>query len=64
MAPGVQPCRTTTPLRAQDDPFDIDVGEDDEEDDEETRTRTMSDEDEEGGWQVGRSPASGLTLYG
>ena len=41
-------------LQAQDDPFDIDVGdEDDDEPDEEEDDR---DEEEEGGWQVDGSP--------
>ena len=39
------------PLRAQDDPFDIDVGEDEEEDGED-EDEDDGDEDEEGGWQV------------
>ena len=37
-------------LQAQDDPFDIDVGDDD--DDEPEEDEDEEDEQEEGGWQV------------
>ena len=52
-------------LQAQDDPFDIDVGDDDEEDEGDYEGEEGDDEgDEEGGWQVGRAGGPGLTLYG
>jgi hypothetical protein len=53
-------------LQAQDDPFDIDVG--DEDDDEQDEDDEEDDDQEEGEWQVGRAVSSGsvpgLTLHG
>ena len=45
-------------LEAQDDPFDIDVGDDDDEEDEEDEEE--GEEEEEGGWQVSRSASHGV----
>jgi hypothetical protein len=54
-------------LQAQDDPFDIDVGDEDD-DDEQDEEDEEDDDQEEGEWQVGPavSPGSvlGLTLHG
>ena len=42
---------------AQDDPFDIDVGDDEDEDeDDEGDADDEDEEEEEGGWQVGQAP--------
>jgi hypothetical protein len=45
-------------LEAQDDPFDIDVGDDDDEEDEQDEEE--DEEEEEGGWQVSRSVSHGV----
>jgi hypothetical protein len=52
-------------LQAQDDAFDIDIGDDDEEDDGEDEGEEDDNEgDEDDGWQVGGAGGRGLTLYG
>jgi len=50
-------------LEAQEDPFDMDIGEEDEEDEIDEDEDHDDDEEEEGGWQVGK-PRCRLDLYG
>jgi hypothetical protein len=49
---------------AQEDPFDIDIGDEDEDEDDIDQDEDDEDDEEEGGWQVGDARAAGLTLYG
>ena len=50
-------------LEAQDDPFDIDIGEDEDDEDVDEDDDEGEDEEEDG-WQVGRISRGRLTLYG